>query len=110
MNGQPGLRPHWLADPGRDINAEILDVLFEGRSAQVPTAAITGTNGKTTTSEMLARICTAAGKVTGVCTTERVLIGEEIVSTRNLSGQPGRGSCSAIRRCRRRCWSCRARA
>lgn len=89
VNGQPGLRPHWLADPGRDISGEILDVLFEGRSARVPTAAITGTNGKTTTSEMLARICTAAGKVTGVCTTERVRIGEEIVSTRNLSGQPG---------------------
>ncbi len=89
VNGQPGLRPHWLADPGRDINAEILDVLFDGRPARIPTAAITGTNGKTTTSEMLHRIWTHAGKVTGVCTTERLRIGEEIVSTDNLSGQPG---------------------
>lgn len=89
VNGQPGFRPHWLADPERDINGEILDILFSGRPARVPTVAITGTNGKTTTSEMLHRIWTAAGMVTGVCTTARVRIGMETVSTENLSGQPG---------------------
>nr|MCW1960410.1 Mur ligase family protein [Mycobacterium sp.] len=89
VNAQPGFRPHWLADPGRDINGEVLDILFGGRPARVPTAAITGTNGKTTTSEMLHRIWTTAGKLTGVCTTARVRIGEETVSTENLSGQPG---------------------
>lgn len=89
INGQPGFRPHWLADPSRDINGEVLDILFAGRSARIPTAAITGTNGKTTTSEMLYRIWTAAGKLTGVCTTAVVRIGDQIVSTDNLSGQPG---------------------
>lgn len=89
VNGQPGFRPHWLADPARDINGEILDILFEGRPARIPTAAITGTNGKTTTAEMLHRIWLAAGKRTGVCTTSVVRIGDQVVSTDNLSGQPG---------------------
>jgi cyanophycin synthetase len=89
VNGQPGFRPHWLADPERDINGEILDILFAGRSARIPTAAITGTNGKTTTAEMLYRIWTAAGRRAGVCTTAVVRIDDQIVSTENLSGQPG---------------------
>lgn len=89
VNGQPGFRPHWLADPARDINGEVLDILFAGRSGRIPTAAIAGTNGKSTTSEMLHRIWTTAGMLTGVCTTARVRIGEEVVSTDNLSGEPG---------------------
>lgn len=91
VNGQPGFRPHWLAAPDRDINGEVLDIVFAGRPARIPTAAITGTNGKTTTCEMLHRIWTAAGALTGVCTTARLRIGEETVSTENLSGQPGAG-------------------
>lgn len=89
VNGQPGFRPHWLSDPRRDINSEVLDVLFDGRPARIPTAAITGTNGKTTTAEMLYRIWTAAGKVTGVCTTDVVRIGAEFITDDNFSGQPG---------------------
>lgn len=89
VNGQPGFRPHWLADPDRDINGEILDILFAGRSARIPTAAITGTNGKTTTAEMLYRIWMASGRRAGVCTTAVVRIGEQVISTGNLSGQPG---------------------
>lgn len=89
VNAQPGFRPHWLADPDWDVNGEILDILFDGRPARIPTAAITGTNGKSTTAEMLHRIWTAAGRVTGVCTTARLRIGDQIVSTDNLSGQPG---------------------
>lgn len=89
VNGQPGFRPHWLADPHRDINSEVLDALFDGRPARVPTAAITGTNGKTTTAEMLHRIWTAAGKVAGVCTTDVVRIGNEFITDDNFSGRPG---------------------
>ncbi len=89
VNAQPGFRPHWLADPTRDLNGEVLDILFAGQPARIPTAAITGTNGKTTTAEMLYRIWMAAGRLTGVCTTARLRIGGDTVSTANLSGQPG---------------------
>ena len=89
VNSQPGFRPHWVGNPDRDINGEVLDILFAGRPARIPTAAITGTNGKTTTAMMLHRIWMAAGKRTGVVTTAQLLIGDEVVSVDNLSGQPG---------------------
>ncbi len=89
VNGQPGFRPHWLGNPDRDINGEVLDILFARRPARIPTAAITGTNGKTTTAMMLHRIWMTAGKRTGVVTTAQLLIGEEVVSVDNLSGHPG---------------------
>ena len=89
VNAQPGLRPHWLADPQRDVNGEILDRLFAGRPTRIPTVAITGTNGKSTTSLMLQHIWQTAGLRAGVCTTHCLRIGEETVSTRNLSGFPG---------------------
>ena len=87
--GQPDFDPHWMADPDRDLHGEMLDSVFAGRPARIPTAAITGTNGKTTTSEMLSTIWTAAGKLTGVCTTVAVRIGNQRVSSKNLSGWPG---------------------
>ena len=89
INGQRALQPHWLVDPTRDIHGEVLNLLFEGRPARIPTAAITGTNGKSTTAEMLYRIWTETGRVTGVCTTLRLRVGDHVVSTDNLSGQPG---------------------
>lgn len=87
--GQPDISPHWIADPDRDLNGEVLDSVFAGWPSRIPTAAITGTNGKTTTAEMLFNIWTAAGKVTGVCTTVAVRIGNQRVTAKNLSGWPG---------------------
>lgn len=87
--GQPDFSPHWIADPDRDLNGEVLDSVFAGWPSRIPTAAITGTNGKTTTAEMLFNIWTAAGKVTGVCTTVAVRIGNQRVTAKNLSGWPG---------------------
>lgn len=89
VNAQPGFRPHWLADPGRDINGEILDLLYEQSSPRIPTVAITGTNGKSTTARMLHHIWLAAGRCAAVCTTQGVWIGADQVSSRNLSGLPG---------------------
>ncbi len=89
VNAQPGFRPHWLGDPGRDINGEILDLLLAGRSPRIPTAAVTGTNGKSTTAKMLHHIWTVAGKVAGVCTSQGIWIGDDLITTQNLSGLPG---------------------
>lgn len=89
VNAQPGFRPHWLGAVDRDINAEVLDVLFQGKAARIPTAAITGTNGKSTTAMMLHHIWQTAGRTAGVCTTAGTWIGADQVDTRNLSGVPG---------------------
>jgi len=48
-------------------------------SARVPIVAVTGTNGKTTTSRMVARILQASGRVTGlVCTDGRYVDGQQL--------------------------------
>ena len=89
VNAQPGFFVTWLAVPRRNLNGETLDWLFADRSARIPTAAVTGTNGKTTTCRMLHRIWGAAGRRAGVATTQGVWVGEDNVSGRNLSGLPG---------------------
>ncbi len=89
VNSQPGFRPHWLGDPQRDINGEIVDWLFKDKPARIPVAAITGTNGKTTTAMMLHHLWTTAGRVCGVTTTAGTWVGRDLVSPNNLSGQPG---------------------
>ena len=89
VNAQPGFRPHWLSDPTRDINGEIVDILTAGNSPRIPTAAITGTNGKSTTAKMLHHIWQASGKTAGVCTTAGTWVGEDMIDDTNLSGHPG---------------------
>lgn len=89
VNAQPGFRPHWLSAPEKDINGEIIDGLFSGKSSRVPTAAITGTNGKSTVARMLHHIWQTSGRVAGVCTTNGVWVGNELIVDTNLSGYPG---------------------
>ncbi len=89
VNSQPGFRPHWLSVPDRDINGEIIDWLFRKKSPRIPVAAITGTNGKTTTSRMLHHIWKTSGKRAGVCTTNGVWVGDDMIADQNLSGYPG---------------------
>ena len=59
----------------RDAAGPVIDMLFPpGTPARVPIAAITGTNGKTTTARMLAHIAKMAGYTSGLTTTDGVYI------------------------------------
>ena len=59
----------------RDVAGPVIDMLFPpGTPARVPIAAITGTNGKTTTARMLAHIPKMAGYTPGLTTTDGVYI------------------------------------
>jgi cyanophycin synthetase len=59
----------------RDVAAPVIDMLFPaGSSVRVPIAAVTGTNGKTTTARMLAHITKMAGYTPGLTTTDGVYI------------------------------------
>lgn len=89
VNAQPGFRPHWLADPKRDVNGEIIDWLFKEKRARIPIAAVTGTNGKTTVCRMLQHIWLETGVRAGITTTHGVHIGREEITRDNLAGQPG---------------------
>lgn len=89
VNSQPSLMPHWLARPEWDVNGEILDLLTGGRSLRIPTAALSGADGASRAALLLQRIWQTSGRLTGVCTTEGVRIGGDVVSTAALGGQPG---------------------
>lgn len=77
VNAAPGFRMHVAPSEGkpRDVAGPVIDMLFPaGAPARVPIAAITGTNGKTTTSRMLAHIAKMAGYTPGLTSTDGVYI------------------------------------
>ncbi|MEO7064116.1 MAG: cyanophycin synthetase [Dokdonella sp.] len=77
VNAAPGFRMHVSPSEGtpRDAAGPVIDMLFPaGTPARVPIAAITGTNGKTTTARMLAHITKMAGYTPGLTTTDGVYI------------------------------------
>jgi cyanophycin synthetase len=77
VNAAPGFRMHVAPSEGtpRDVAGPVIDMLFpQGSHARVPIAAVTGTNGKTTTARMLAHITKMAGYTPGLTTTDGVYI------------------------------------
>lgn len=55
----------------------------------VPTALVTGSNGKTTTVRLLAAIAQRAGLTPGLCSTEGVVVGGELVAPGDYAGPAG---------------------
>ncbi|MBP8081247.1 MAG: cyanophycin synthetase [Arenimonas sp.] len=77
VNAAPGFRMHVAPSEGtpRDVAGPVIDMLFPpGSPTRVPIAAVTGTNGKTTTARMLAHITKMAGYTPGLTTTDGVYI------------------------------------
>ncbi len=77
VNAAPGFRMHMAPSEGtpRDVAGSVMDMLFPpGTPSRIPIAAITGTNGKTTTARMLAHIHKLAGRTVGLTTTDGVYI------------------------------------
>jgi cyanophycin synthetase len=77
VNAAPGFRMHVAPSEGtpRDVAGPVIDMLFPpGTPSRVPIAAVTGTNGKTTTARMLAHIAKMAGYTPGLTTTDGVYI------------------------------------
>ena len=88
----PDLLTHCQPDTGiaRNVSAELLDALFpDGRSGRVPVVAVTGTNGKTTTSRMIAHILRHIGRHVGLCTTMGAQVNDEMLFAGDLAGVPG---------------------
>ena len=77
VNAAPGFRMHVAPSEGtpRDAAGPVIDMPFPaGTPSRVPVAAVTGTNGKTTTARMLAHIAKMAGYTPGLTTTDGVYI------------------------------------
>lgn len=77
VNAAPGFRMHVAPSEGtpRDVSGKVVDMLFPpGTPNRIPIAAITGTNGKTTTSRMLAHIMKTCGHTVGLTTTDGIYV------------------------------------
>lgn len=89
VNAAPGFRMHVAPSEGtpRDVAGPVLDMLFPpGTPSRVPIAAITGTNGKTTTSRMLAHILKMAGHTVGLTSTDGVYIDGRLTVQGDMTG------------------------
>jgi cyanophycin synthetase len=72
VNSGPGIRMHHYPSKGRarDAGEAIVAHLFQpGTRSRIPIVAVTGTNGKTTVTRMIAHVLTQHGLITGMTTT-----------------------------------------
>ena len=89
VNAGPGFRMHVAPSEGtpRDVAGPVIDMLFPPDSpSRIPIAAITGTNGKTTTSRMLAHILKLSGKTVGLTSTDGVHIDGKLSVPGDMTG------------------------
>ena len=89
VNAGPGFRMHTHPTEGhpRHVGRAVIDMLFPpGSASRVPIVAVTGTNGKTTTSRMIAHIMKTAGKKVGLTTTDGIYIDATQIAAGDMSG------------------------
>lgn len=92
VNAGPGFRMHLAPTSGkpRNVAKAVVDMLFpEGVESQIPICAITGTNGKTTTSRLVAHIVSLTGKTVGMTSTDDVIIDNFPILKGDYSGPSG---------------------
>lgn len=89
VNAAPGIRMHLHPSlgPVRDVGSAIVDHLFpDGGTGRIPLIAVTGTNGKTTTTRLIGHILSLAGLTTGMTTTEGVYVNEQRLQSGDCTG------------------------
>jgi len=92
VNAGPGFRMHLAPTTGlpRNVAAPVVDKLFpmHGDTGRIPIIAITGTNGKTTTSRLIAHMAKFKGFRVGYTTSDGVYIQNRLLMTGDCTG-PG---------------------
>lgn len=82
VNSAPGLRMHIHPTEGEpvDVAGDIMDFLYPpGKPTSVPIISVTGTNGKTTVTRMIAHTLALNGTVVGMTSTSGIYIGGECI-------------------------------
>ena len=89
VNAAPGFRMHLAPSEGigRNVAEHVIDMLFPpGTPARIPIFSITGTNGKTTTTRLIAHILKNAGRTVGFTTTDGTYIGNQQITRGDNTG------------------------
>lgn len=92
VNAAPGLRMHHSPYNGQSRNAAkaIVDMLFPpGTKYNIPIVAVSGTNGKTTTTRLISHIIGLNGNNVGMTSTDGIVIGNNLIMKGDYSGPEG---------------------
>lgn len=89
VNAAPGFRMHLAPAKGlpRNVAAPVLDMLYPpGKSCRIPIIAITGTNGKTTTTRLIAHIVKNNGYRVGFTTSDGIYVQNSMLTKGDTTG------------------------
>lgn len=89
LNAAPGLRMHLQPSVGkpRPVGEAILNEVFPpGEDGRIPVVAVSGTNGKTTTTRLIGHFLSQTGLGVGITTTDGVYIAGERIDTDDCAG------------------------
>jgi cyanophycin synthetase len=89
VNAAPGFRMHTHPTEGEAqfVAKPVVDLLFPpGTPSRIPIIAVTGSNGKTTTTRMIAHIFRGMGRQVGITSTDGIYIDERLVKRMDAAG------------------------
>ncbi|OYQ45122.1 cyanophycin synthetase [Flavobacterium aurantiibacter] len=89
VNAAPGFRMHLAPSEGlpRNVAAPVIDMLYPpGKPSRIPIIAITGTNGKTTTTRLIAHIVKNNGFKVGFTTSDGIYIQNHMMEKGDTTG------------------------
>jgi cyanophycin synthetase len=89
VNAAPGFRMHLAPSEGlpRNVAAPVIDMLYPpGKPSRIPIIAVTGTNGKTTTTRLLAHIVKNNGYKVGFTTSDGIYVQNHLMEKGDTTG------------------------
>ena len=88
VNSAPGLRMHLNPSEGspKEIGKEIINMIYNNSLCNIPIVAITGTNGKTTTTRLISHVLSKMGYCVGMTSTGGIYINEKCIHTGDDTG------------------------
>lgn len=89
VNAAPGLRMHLEPSEGnrQPVGEAIIDMMFpDGDTGRIPLVAVSGVNGKTTTTRFIAHILRIAGYKTGMVCTDGIYLDRRRLEKGDCSG------------------------
>ncbi|MCB0706998.1 MAG: cyanophycin synthetase [Saprospiraceae bacterium] len=89
VNAGPGFRMHLAPTDGlpRNVAAHVVDMMYPpGSTSRIPIVAITGTNGKTTTTRLIAHMVKMMGHKVGYTTSDGIYIQNHMLQKGDCTG------------------------